>query len=228
MLAHHDSPARHLHKKRPFLKAQSCDDVVVTGGDRAPGARIGYARVSTDEQSLGLQRDALRGAGCEVIYEDRGVSGATCSRPGLDKALRRLRAGDTLVTWKLDRLGRSLAHLIAITADLEQCGVGFVSLSEAMDTRSPGGRLLFHVMGALFEFERSLIGERTRAGIAAARGRGLKVGRPPKLSETQARCAAAKLASGGVRLDDLAKGFHVSALTLRRALHRLDAVQESA
>lgn len=124
--------------------------------------KIGYARVSTDDQSLGLQRDALRVAACDVIYEDHGVSGAISARPGLSKALRKVRTGDTLVTWKLDRLGRSLAHLITLTVDLEERGVSFVSLSEAIDTRTASGRLLFHVMGALAEFERSLIGERTR------------------------------------------------------------------
>lgn len=208
----------------PFLKASRLDEV----GAGRHAARIGYARVSTDEQSLGLQRDALRAAGCDVIYEDRGVSGATCSRSGLDKALRHLRSGDTLVTWKLDRLGRSLAHLIALTEELDREGVGFVSLSEAIDTRSPGGRLLFHVMGALAEFERSLIGERTRAGIAAARVRGSRVGRPPKLTDADARRAARRLASGKENLNHLAKGLAVSPLTLRRALCRLDPTLDGA
>ncbi len=183
--------------------------------------KVGYARVSTDDQSLALQLDALKLAGCERIFEDRGVSGSSTSRPALNRVLSVLRPGDTLLTWKLDRLGRSLAHLIALTSALEQQGVAFVSLSEAIDTRSASGRLLFHVMGALAEFERSLIAERTRAGIAAARGRGRSIGRPLKLSLDQVKAAFAQLASGRVRLKDLADQFGVSPLTLTRAFCRL-------
>lgn len=182
--------------------------------------RIGYARVSTDDQSLDLQLDALRSAACNVIYEDHGVSGAISARPGLSQALLHLQAGDTFVTWKLDRLGRSLAHLISLTSELEGRGVSLVSLSEAIDTRSPSGRLMFHVMGALAEFERSLIGERTRAGIAAARGRGRKIGRPPKLSDGEVQRASALLGSGRARLKELARDLKVSPLTLSRALSR--------
>ena len=182
--------------------------------------RVGYARVSTEEQSLDLQLDALRRAACSVIYKDQGVSGADCSRRGLNAALKRLQPGDTLVTWRLDRLGRSLAHLISLTIELDERGVGFVSLAEAIDTKSPSGRLLFHVMGALAEFERSLIGERTRAGIAAARGRGRRIGRPPKLSDEDVRRASHELASGQASLKQAAEAFDVSPLTLSRALAR--------
>ena len=146
---------------------------------------IGYARVSTDEQSLALQIDALARAGCGRVFEDSGVSGALASRPALDKALESLRAGDTLVTWRLDRLGRSLSHLISFVAKLESKGVAFTSLTEAIDTRTASGRLLFHVMGALAEFERSLISERTKAGMAAARLRGKVLGRPGKVARHQ-------------------------------------------
>lgn len=142
--------------------------------------KIGYARISTEDQSLDLQRRALNDAGCAVFFEDMGLSGALASRPGLDQALNRLEAGDVLVVWKLDRLGRSLRHLVNLLEKLERRGVGFVSLTEAIDTTTPGGRLVFHVMAALGEFERSLIAERTRAGMQAAKARGVHVGRPRK------------------------------------------------
>lgn len=142
-------------------------------------ALIGYARVSTDEQNPALQFDALTGAGCHRIFSDN-ASGAIVCRPALEDALAALKPGDTLVTWKLDRLGRSLSHLIGLVSLLEGRGVAFRSLSEAIDTTTASGRLLFHVMGALAEFERALISERTRAGMAAARARGSLIGRPPK------------------------------------------------
>lgn len=181
---------------------------------------VGYARVSTDEQNADLQIDALINAGCEEIFSDDGVSGSRESRPALDRALSRLEPGDTLVTWKLDRLGRSLFHLIRLVADLEARGVAFRSLSEAIDTGSASGRLLFHVMGALAEFERALIGERTKAGLAAARQRGRILGRPPKLSLSEVQTASALLQDKR-RLLDVADQFSVSPLTLRRALANL-------
>jgi DNA invertase Pin-like site-specific DNA recombinase len=127
---------------------------------------IGYARVSTEDQSLDLQRRALEAAGCEVIHEDKGFSGAATSRPALTDALSAIKPGDVLVVWRLDRLGRSLAHLIQVIDGLGKIGAGFKSLCESVDTTSPGGRLILHIMGALAEFERQLISERTRAGIA--------------------------------------------------------------
>ena len=146
---------------------------------------IGYARISTVDQNLNLQRDALVASGCEKIYYDKGVSGAKAKRPGLDKALRSLQRGDVLVVWKLDRLGRSVKHLIEITTQLETKGIGFQSLSDAIDTSTAGGRLYFHLMGAFAEFERNLISERTKAGMAAAKARGVKIGRPKKLNAEQ-------------------------------------------
>jgi DNA invertase Pin-like site-specific DNA recombinase len=180
--------------------------------------KVGYARVSTEDQNLDLQLDALRLAECGQIYRDEGISGAAMSRPGLDSVLAALRPGDTLVTWRLDRLGRSLAHLLAIITRLEADGIAFLSLSEAIDTRTASGRLLFHVMGALAEFERSLISERTRAGIAAARARGRVVGRPPKLSPAQIEFASSALERGDLRIREVAAQLGVSPLTLSRAL----------
>ena len=149
---------------------------------------IGYARVSTDDQNLALQRDALAAAGCEKVYEDR-ISGAKAERPGLALALEVARAGDTLVVWRLDRLGRSLKDLIALAEALDKRGIGLKSLKEALDTTSSGGRLVFHMFGALAEFERDLIRERTRAGLTAARARGRLGGRPKRLTPEKRRLA---------------------------------------
>jgi DNA invertase Pin-like site-specific DNA recombinase len=149
---------------------------------------IGYARISTDDQNLALQHDALTVAGCEKIYEDR-ISGSQAERPGLTLALEVARAGDTLIVWRLDRLGRSLKDLIALAERLEQRQVGLRSLKEALDTTSSGGRLIFHMFGALAEFERDLIRERTQAGLSAARARGRLGGRPKLLTPEKRRLA---------------------------------------
>jgi DNA invertase Pin-like site-specific DNA recombinase len=138
---------------------------------------VGYARVSTQDQTLALQKDALEQAGCERIFTDT-ASGARAERAGLDEALEYARQGDTLVVWKLDRLGRSLRHLIDTIAGLQERGIGFRSLTEQIDTTTSGGKLIFHVFGALAEFERDIIRERTQAGLAAARARGRQGGRP--------------------------------------------------
>ncbi len=166
-----------------------------------------------------LQFDALSAAGCDQIFTDH-ASGALTSRPSLDQVLTSLQEGDTLVTWKLDRLGRSLSHLIGIVATLENRGVSFRSLSEAIDTRTASGRLLFHVMGALAEFERALISERTRAGMAAAKLRGATLGRPPKLT-TRELVTVLELASNGApAVQALATEFSVSVSTIVRAVRR--------
>lgn len=149
---------------------------------------IGYARVSTDDQNLHLQHDALRAAGCEKTYEDR-KSGAKADRAGLATALEIARAGDTLVVWRLDRLGRSLKDLIHLVEVLEGKGVGLRSLQEAIDTTSSGGRLVFHLFGALAEFERNLVRDRTAAGLAAARARGRVGGRRKQLDPEKRRLA---------------------------------------
>lgn len=180
--------------------------------------KIGYARVSTTDQNPDLQLDALKKAGCRKVFTDE-ASGASITRPQLKKTLAILKAGDVLIVWKLDRLGRSLSHLIQLTSELAGRGVGFRSLSEAIDTTSAHGKLLLHMLGALAEFERSLITERTRAGLAAAKRRGVKVGRKPKLSPAQVKHAA-KLIAGGERGDEVAKTMQVGKSTLYRALAR--------
>jgi DNA invertase Pin-like site-specific DNA recombinase len=152
--------------------------------------KIGYARVSSEDQNLDLQRDALKGAGCECFYEEK-ESGGKIDRPELLRLFEVLRAGDTLVVWRLDRLGRSLKHLIETVERLETLGVGFQSFTEAIDTTTSGGKLVFHIFAALAEFERTLIRERTRAGLKAARARGRQGGRPKTLSEEKRRMAQA-------------------------------------
>ena len=142
---------------------------------------IGYARVSTDDQNLNLQRDALKQSGCDQIFEDQ-LSGAKAERPGLLEALKYARSGDTLVVWRLDRLSRSLKNLIEMVAKLDERSIGLKSLHEAVDTSSTSGKLIFHIFGALAEFERNLIRERTQAGLIAARARGRKGGRPKALN----------------------------------------------
>src|SRR5918997_297613 len=174
--------------------------------------QIGYARVSTDEQTLNLQLDALRATGCDRVFTDT-ASGAAAARPGLNDALDHCRAGDTLVVWRLDRLGRSLPHLIETVTALADRGVGFKSLTESIDTTNTGGRLIFHIFGALAEFERDLIQERTRAGLKAARARGRKGGHPRVKSLALARqLYAAKQTPVG----DLCRMFKVSRATFYR------------
>lgn len=150
--------------------------------------KIGYARVSTLEQNLDLQQDALEQAGCEKVIVDQ-ISGATARRPGLERAKDLLRRGDTLVVWRLDRLGRSLRDLIDWAQYLEEQGIGLQSLQEAIDTHTPTGKLTFHLFGALAEFERNLIRERTMAGLEAARARGRKGGRKKALDPDKRRIA---------------------------------------
>ena len=150
---------------------------------------IGYARVSTDDQNLDLQRDALRAAGrSQRIYEDR-MSGAKAARPGLAQAMEMARAKDVLTVWRLDRLGRSLHDLIVLARTLDDAGIGLMSLQEKIDTSSSGGKLIFHMFGALAEFERNLVRERTQAGLSAARARGRKGGRPKTLDPAKRKLA---------------------------------------
>ncbi len=178
---------------------------------------IGYARVSTGDQTLDLQKDALSAAGCEQIFTDM-VSGAKADRPGLAKALHYVRRGDTLVVWRLDRLGRSLQHLIETVNVLEVRGIGFKSLTESIDTTTPGGKLIFHIFGSLAEFERDLIRERTHAGLVAARARGRVGGRPRKLTPKQLALAKRMHADKQTDIATICATLGISRTTLYRAL----------
>lgn len=180
--------------------------------------RIGYARVSTDEQNLGLQIDALNEAGCERIFADDGVSAVASERPQFAEALAALRPADTLVIWKMDRAFRSLLHALQVLEALESRGVAFHSLTEAIDTATPIGRFAYQITNAFAELERALIIERTRAGMAAARRRGVRLGRPPKLTEDQVLSARRRLHTDNATLNALAREMDVSPRTLSRAL----------
>ena len=182
--------------------------------------QIGYARVSTHEQTLALQRDALQQAGCDKIFTDT-ASGSIADRRGLEEAISQLRPGDALVVWRLDRLGRSLRHLIETVTALDARGVGFKSLTEQIDTTTSGGKLIFHIFGALAEFERDIIRERTQAGLAAARARGRQGGRP-KLSSTTRKVALARklYEDRETPVQDICRDLNISRATLYRYLRR--------
>lgn len=177
--------------------------------------QIGYARVSTQDQDTVLQLDALQQAGCEKIFTEK-ASGAQRDRPELKAALDYLRSGDTLVVWKLDRLARSLRQLIDTFEHLQERQIGLRSLTEAIDTTTPGGTLIFHIFGALAEFERSLLRERTLAGLASARARGRVGGRPPALTDTNLDVAKALLRDPSITVEKVAKTLGVSPATLYR------------
>lgn len=178
---------------------------------------LGYARVSTRDQNLDLQRDALTKAGCDQLFEEH-ASGARDDRPQLAAALSHARQGDTLVVYKLDRLGRSLRSLISFVADLKERGIAFRSLSDSIDTSTPMGKFFFHVMAALAEMERDLIRERVNAGLTAARARGRKGGRRPKLSAKQIAHARKLLDDPGVTIKDVAASLGVNRATIYRSL----------
>ena len=177
---------------------------------------IGYARVSTQDQSVELQRDALAKAGCKKVFTDK-ISGAQAERPGLSKALEILRDGDTLVVWKLDRLGRSVKNLVDLVGELAQQGVHFKSLTDSIDTTTPSGRFFFRVMASLAEMERELTVERTRAGLEAARQLGRKGGRKRQMTDSKIE-SAKKLLANGVPPRDVAENLGVSVPTLYRWL----------
>jgi DNA invertase Pin-like site-specific DNA recombinase len=179
--------------------------------------KIGYARVSTVEQNLDLQVDALKKAGCETIYSEK-IS-ASKTRLELQHALKSIRDGDVLVVWRLDRLARSMRELIEIVSLLDARGVGFESLTEKIDTTSAGGRLMFHIFGALAEFERNLIQERTKAGLDAARARGRKGGRKQVLSEKHKKEIKTLAADPQHRIIDIATRYKVSRSTIYKALN---------
>lgn len=178
---------------------------------------VGYARVSTQDQNPALQLDALKAAGCERVYTER-ASGAQRDRPELKAALDYMREGDTLVVWRLDRLARSIKQLIETVEGLEARKGGFRSLTEAIDTTTIGGRLIFHIFAALAEFERSVIRERTRAGLEAARARGRKGGRPRSLDAADLAAARAMLRDPSITVEEVAKRLKVGPATLYRHL----------
>jgi DNA invertase Pin-like site-specific DNA recombinase len=180
---------------------------------------IGYARVSTQEQTLDLQLDALKKAGCIKIFTDT-ASGAKAERKGLHEALNYVRENDILVVWRLDRLGRSLRDLIDIISQLDKRHIGFKSLTENIDTITSGGKLIFHIFGALAEFERNLIRERTNAGLEAARTRGMKGGRPKSLTDKKVDMARKLYADKTNPIEEICKTLGISRMTLWRYVRR--------
>src|SRR5216683_1470811 len=180
--------------------------------------KYGYARVSTDDQTPALQLAALKKAGCKTVFKDDGLSGATTKRPALLRCLKKLESVDTLIVWKMDRLGRSLRDLITMLEDLKQRGVKFRSLTEAIDTDTPTGRAMWQMIGVLAELERSLISERTRAGVKAAKARGVKFGRKRKLTPQQIEHARELVDDGEHDRQGIADLFKVSRTTHYRAL----------
>ena len=181
------------------------------------GMKYGYARVSTDDQSAAMQLAALKRAKCQRVFKDEGLSGATANRPALSRCLKKLKRGDTLTVWKLDRLARSARDLIAMIEDFNKRGVHFRSLTEDISTATPGGKLVFHVFAAVVEFERGVIAERTRAGIENAKRRNVKFGRKNLLKPYQVQHALT-LIGQGEPVPAVARTLHVSRATLYRAL----------
>ncbi|HEY9641223.1 MAG TPA: recombinase family protein [Coleofasciculaceae cyanobacterium] len=179
---------------------------------------IGYARVSTQDQHLDLQMDALKAAGCEKIFMDKGISGSKSDRPGLNQALEFCRKGDALVVWRLDRLGRSLPHLVQVVTELGAKGIEFKSLQETIDTSSATGKLVFHLMASMAQFERDLIRERTNAGLTAARARGRQGGRPQALTAEQVKIGRSLAANPDLSVDDICRTLGCSRSTYYRQI----------
>lgn len=185
------------------------------------GRRIGYARVSDQDQNQALQIEALKAAGCDVIYGDYGVSGACVTRRSLDTLLRDLTEGDTLVVWKLDRLGRSTLHLLQLLEDLRQNKVDFIAITQGIDTTTAIGRLLYGQLAVFAEFEREQIAERTKAGMAAAKARGVHVGRPRAISHDLALLLRHRIEIGEASIDQLAEELNLSRQTVYRAVNNV-------
>lgn len=182
--------------------------------------KIGYIRVSDDEQKQALQIDALKAAHCDVVYSDHGVSGIVTERKGLNDVLTDLAEGDTFIVWKFDRVGRSALHLLMLLDQLRSRGIDFISLTENLDTSTPMGRLVYTQLAGFAEFEREMNIERTKAGMAAARKRGQHIGRPALLSDEQIKHAASAIDSGVETKAGMAALFGVSTKTLTRALNK--------
>ena len=187
------------------------------------GKKIGYARISTEDQKLDMQVAELKAAGCKKVFSDR-ASGAKSDRPGLDECLKSLRKGDTLMVWRLDRLGRSVRHLVNVVTELKERGIGFKSLHDgAIDTTTASGDLIFNIFAALAQFERELIRERTRAGLAAARARGRTGGRPSVSPDNpKVRMAKKMHADRSISIEDICSTLKISRATLYRYLSMMD------
>ena len=195
--------------------------VLLQSPEFGDGRRIGYARVSTADQKLDMQLDFLARAECHKVFWDQGVSGAKENRPGLDEALRELVQGDMLIVFKLDRLGRSVLHLADLLTRLDNEGVHFCSITESINTTTPGGKLVFHIFAAVAEFQRNLIRENTITGIEAARKRGSKIGRPRLIEDLQLIEAHRYLHQEGASIEDVARLYNVSRHTMQRGFRRL-------
>ncbi|MGL1889781.1 MAG: recombinase family protein [Reichenbachiella sp.] len=180
--------------------------------------KIGYVRVSDNEQTQALQIDALNDVKCDVIYGDHGVSGTVTERKGLNEVLEALKDGDTLVVWKIDRLGRSTIHLLLLLDELRQRGVDFIAITQGINTTTASGRMMFSMLAVFAEFERETIAERTKAGMQAAKKRGTHIGRPFKLTGEQVTHAHKMIESGQETITSMARLYGVVPLTLSRAL----------
>lgn len=189
-----------------------------------PGRRIGYARVSTKDQKLRMQLDALNAVRCDLIFEDHGVSGGKSSRKGLDAMLSEAIAGDTVVVFKLDRLGRSVLHLADLLVRFQTDEIHFCSISEGINTTTPGGKLVYHLFSAFAEFQRDIIAENTMAGLAAAKRRGSKLGRPPKLDIEEILAAQRLIQQEQISTSEAARRIGASRATLARNLRKYDLI----
>lgn len=193
----------------------------------APGRRIGYARVSTKDQKLRMQLDGLSAVGCAPIFKDHGVSGTKSSRAGLDAMLTELEKGDTVVVFKLDRLGRSVLHLADLLVRFQRSGIHFCSLSEGINTTTPGGKLVYHLFSAFAEFQRDIIAENTALGMEAARKRGSRLGRPRVLDIDAAIEAHRAIAQNGLSVSEAARRLGADRNTLRRRLAEIEVARSS-
>lgn len=214
-------------EREPYRDGKTQLTAVSNNNLRGNAMRVAYARVSSSDQSLNLQIDALKNAGCDKIFTDHGVSGVAAQRPGLNKALEALNEGDTLMVWRLDRLARSMRELTDIVWALHHRGIKFQSLCEQFDVSSAFGELILHVLGAIAHFERALIIERTRAGIEAAKERGVKFGRRPVLNGEEL-CEALSLVRNGMTVSDVANHLKIGTSTLYRYLADVRDMRERA